>query len=257
MFSALVRPWLIIGLSTGYLGITVIKLVFTGDLGTLFSWRRFNDAWFSNFWKFMGPRSRDGAKPWVMPLLQGRITGGVVKDEAVHPPIEGVVLEVGAGSGMWTGILADVVNAAKASSTAIPSKIYGVEPNPHSAALLTQCVEEVGLKGTYEVVPVGIEDMHKEISIEPESVDCVMTVQCLCSIPEPEKNIQLVYNYLKKGGRWYMYEHVKSDKSFIIRWLQSKQSYSPFHPFFPYSYHVMEHCSNINLEQEKKIYNIR
>jgi hypothetical protein len=34
-------------------------------------------------------------------------------------------------------------------------------------------------------------------------------VMCLCSIPEPRRNMAQLYGYLKPGGRWYVYEHVK------------------------------------------------
>jgi hypothetical protein len=32
---------------------------------------------------------------------------------------------------------------------------------------------------------------------------------CLCSIPEPRYNCAQLYRYLKPGGRWYVYEHVR------------------------------------------------
>lgn len=222
MFWAVLKPWALMGFSTGYLLITIARLVSAGDFSTLLSWEKFGEAWFGNFWKFMGPRSKAEAERWVVPLLEGRIHGGRASATASNPPIDGLVLEVGAGSGMWAQVLANITWAAKSSSGGGPTKIYGVEPNPISAAALKQRVDETGMTGTYEVVPVGIEDMHKETSIEPGSVDCIMTVQCLCSIPEPEKNIQLLYNYLKKGGRWYLYEHVRANRGLVIPVFQSK-----------------------------------
>jgi hypothetical protein len=35
-------------------------------------------------------------------------------------------------------------------------------------------------------------------------------VQCLCSIPTPEKIIKELYPLLKPGGKWLVYEHVKT-----------------------------------------------
>ncbi|CAM1501291.1 Fc.00g104530.m01.CDS01 [Cosmosporella sp. VM-42] len=123
---------------------------------------------------------------------------------------------------MWVDVFAKIAERANSSGNSGPplSKIYGVEPNSQSAAALQQRVKEAGLEGTYEVVPVGIEDLNNPAAwgtrIEPGTVDCVVTVQCLCSIPEPEKNIRLLHNYLKKDGRWYVYEHVRAKYGIIV-----------------------------------------
>lgn len=56
------------------------------------------------------------------------------------------------------------------------------------------------------MLPIGIDDFNnptaRGANIKPGSVDGIVTVQCLCSIPKPEKNVQLLNDYLKKGGRW-------------------------------------------------------
>jgi SAM-dependent methyltransferase len=107
------------------------------------------------------------------------------------------------------------------------TRVYGIEPNPQSAAALRQRVKEVGLEGVYEVVPVGIESINDPTAwdgrIEPGTVDSIVTILCLCSIPEPEKNIKLLYESLKKGGRWYAYEHVQVEQGgFLLRAYQCK-----------------------------------
>ncbi|UPL02362.1 hypothetical protein LCI18_013296 [Fusarium solani-melongenae] len=220
MIGSILRPWGIMSISTFYLFATVAKLAFSGDLRTLFSWEAFHDAWFGNFWVYMGPKSKAGAEGWVVPLLEGRVKDGKIHEDAQGPPIDGVILEIGAGSGMWTQVLADVIKKTKPTSEKSSSKIYGVEPNPISAAALKRRVDETGLVGTYEVLPFGIQDLKHETSIGPGSVDCIITIQCLCSIPEPEKNIRLLYDYLKPGGRWYVYEHVKSEQGTVIQLIQ-------------------------------------
>lgn len=68
------------------------------------------------------------------------------------------------------------------------------------------------MKGRYDVLPYGIEDLEGRSGIQQGSVDCILTLQCLYSIPEPEKNIGLLYGYLKPGGRWYVYEHVRAEE---------------------------------------------
>ena len=198
---------------------TILELIASDDLRTLFSWSAFHEAWFGNVWSRIAPSSKANAEPLVVALLDGRVHEGRICAEAVEPPVEGIILEIGAGSGMWMDVFAKVAEHAKSSGSRGPTKIYGIEPNAHSATALQQRVKDMGLTGTYEVVPVGIEHLSNPTAwsacIEPEKVDCIVTVQCLCSIPDPEKNIRLLYNYLKKGGRWYVYEHVRAEPGII------------------------------------------
>ncbi|KAH7117398.1 S-adenosyl-L-methionine-dependent methyltransferase [Dactylonectria macrodidyma] len=211
------EPWVLMSISAYYGTLTIIKLVLSFDFGTLLSWSALKDAWFGNFWVFMGPQSKKGAEQNVVPLLDGRIRKGRVLAEDASQPIKGVVLEIGAGSGMWMDVVSKAVQHA---STQSGTTIYGVEPNPISAAALKRRAHDMGLDGVYEVVPVGIEDLENESAwggrIAPGTVDCIVTIQCLCSIPEPEKNIALLYKYLKDGGRWYVYEHIKNDHGLVI-----------------------------------------
>ncbi|KAG0339848.1 hypothetical protein BG000_001191 [Podila horticola] len=173
----------------------------------------------------------------VIALLEGRVKGGCIHDEVVSTPIHGTVLEIGAGSGMWVDVLArfrNNVDAAgglhnrkktgKKTGRSI-IKIYGVEPNPISAKALQKRVIEVGLQDIYQVVPVGIESVNDPSAwdgkIEPGSVDCIFGCLCLCSIPEPEKNIHLLYKLLKPGGHWFVNEHVKITRgSPLLRFYQ-------------------------------------
>lgn len=98
------------------------------------------------------------------------------------------------------------------------TKVYGIEPNPQSYEALSRRVKEKGLEEIYEVVPVGIEQIGSrcegkwDSTIEKESVDCIVSILCLCSIPNPQENIAELYRYLKPGGTWYVYEHVCCDK---------------------------------------------
>ena len=72
-------------------------------------------------------------------------------------------------------------------------------------------MEELGLGDKYEVLPVGVEELATGDWIKEGKVDCIVSVLTLCSIPEPEKNIRLLYGYLKTKGRWFVYEHVRTD----------------------------------------------
>jgi hypothetical protein len=61
-------------------------------------------------------------------------------------------------------------------------------------------------------------------SIKKESVDCIVSILCLCSILEPEKNIAELYGLLKKGGLWYLYEHVRTRDGLFMRLYQSEHA---------------------------------
>ncbi|KAF4989765.1 hypothetical protein FGRMN_8916 [Fusarium graminum] len=217
--ESLIGPYLFMSIAMRFLPATLLETISNKDFRTLFSPSRFKDAWFGNFWAFIGPEVKANAEARVIPLLEGRVRSGHVGDEVVGEPINGVVLEIGAGSGMWADVFAKVNVGANTEGTDGGvrrrkggkglTRVYGIEPNPKSAAALGRRVKEIGLDGVYEVLPVGIESINEEGRIEPESVDCIVTILCLCSIPEPEKNVKLLYQSLKKGGRWYAYEHVR------------------------------------------------
>jgi hypothetical protein len=100
LLAELVFPWMLISISLFYALVTTVKLLLALDVGTLTSWDKFNEAWFGNFWGYVGPLSKQGAEAWVVPLLEGRIRQGDIC-QTVQDPIEGTVLEIGAGSGMW------------------------------------------------------------------------------------------------------------------------------------------------------------
>jgi len=222
LLQGLFEPFHFLLFSASYIPSTIAQLVRSGDWGTLFSWSKFSDAWFANFWSYAGPLVRTGAEARVVPLLQGRVRAGIVvpPEDAVSPGVGGTVIEVGPGSGMWVSIFSDkyVSQAngdAKGSAAGLGvrtrvDKVFGIEPNPDQHPALRRRVVEAGLEGRYEVVPVGIEDIATTGLVQPGTVDAIVTVLCLCSIPDQEKNIRALYDYLKPGGRWYVYEHVRT-----------------------------------------------
>lgn len=152
---------------------------------------------------------------------------GEVNDTVVGVPLEGRVIEVGAGSGMWADVFSKIGGPHSESSDGVRrrgnklTKVYGIEPNPQSAAALRQRVKEVGLEDIYEVIPLGIESLSDPsawtgTTIERGSIDCIVSILCLCSIPDQEENIKALYKLLKPGGRWYVYEHVKVERGGLL-----------------------------------------
>ncbi|KAF9924091.1 hypothetical protein FBU30_005904 [Linnemannia zychae] len=224
----LLEPWFYMCVSLLHIPITVKSLVVARDYRTLFSPSLFREALFGELWATAGPQLKARNEEQVTALLEGRIKGGRILDKSAHPPIHGIVLEVGAGSGMWADVLARLCNKTNAAEGLHNrkntrngvTKIYGIEPSPTMAKALQKRVEEVGLQDIYEVVPVGIECVSGPSAwngrIEPESVDCIVSIMCMCSIPEPEKNIKLLYSLLKPGGYWFVCEHVKNTKGNLL-----------------------------------------
>ncbi|KAH9906813.1 methyltransferase domain-containing protein [Xylariomycetidae sp. FL2044] len=110
--------------------------------------------------------------------------------------------------------------------------VYGVEPSPDQNQVLRRRVREAGMEDLYTVVPVGIEHLGDDPdsnndkkkwdgpAIEKGSVDCIVSILCLCSIPDPERSARELYGYLRKGGRWYVYEHVRNDSVWYMRLYQ-------------------------------------
>ncbi|KAI0431127.1 S-adenosyl-L-methionine-dependent methyltransferase [Xylaria sp. FL1042] len=254
-FWGLVNPWLFLQLSASYLPRTIRQLFATHSFFSalhilFFSPSRFRELWFGNFWAFAGPQVREGAAPKVLPLLDGRTSQGRILQTPAGPGVGGVVIEIGAGSGLWVEVFSDKYlyedfDAAKKpallkkrADTAREkiTRVYGVEPNPAHHPALRRAVEAAGLQGVYEIVPVGIEDLCSSSSssssenggkkkkwdgnIEPASIDCIVSVLCLCSIPDPQRHIHELYELLRPGGRWYVYEHVKAKYSWYIRLYQ-------------------------------------
>lgn len=231
-FEFLIEPWLMIGISISYIPQTVVGLISSGNIGKLFSPSAFSETLFGNLWVTMGPQAKEGAQGVVVPLLEGKVSGGKVHDKVVSVPVYGKVLEVGAGSGMWADVLASIYTKEGGPAEGLRNrkggsgnakgitKIYGVEPNSKSAEALKNRVKEVGLGDVYEVVPVGIEDVGDpskwDGKIEPESVDCIVGIRCMCSIPEPKKNIDALYKLLKPGGSWYVFEHAKTERGWPL-----------------------------------------
>ena len=118
----------------------------------------------------------------------------------------GTVLEVGPGSG----------NQLPRYDISKIDRIYGVEPNVNLHDALRSNIKKHGCSDVYTIVPCGVEDLDKlrEYGIKPESIDTVVSVQVLCSVPRPAALVKDIYRLLKPGGEMVVYEHVKS-KDFI------------------------------------------
>lgn len=184
---ALLRPVYFILLSAYYIPVTTFNLARTFQLNKLTSWSSFQHAWFGAFWAWFGPRSRENADPVVRPLLK---------------QATGVVLDIGPGNGQWVNLFSPSLNPNI-------TKIFGVEPNYEHHAVLRRKIAEAGLEDVYEILAVGAEDLAT-CGIERASIDTICTIQCLCSVPGPDSIIRKLYPFLKPGGRWLVFEHIRT-----------------------------------------------
>ncbi|OAR01233.1 hypothetical protein LLEC1_07663 [Akanthomyces lecanii] len=126
---------------------------------------------------------------------------------------EGAVLELGPGMGN------QIVHYDKDKVT----RIIGVEYNPHFRSEIEAQVEKAGLGGTYELVTCGAEesDVLERNGIGASSMDTVLSIQVLCSVPDEKAMAREIYRILKPGGKFIFWEHhVSSD--WITRLYQSK-----------------------------------
>lgn len=195
----LLRPLLLLSYSAYYIFPTILDLLLNFQIPALLSFSKFKDHWFSNFWAFFGPRSREYAAPAVLPLLENSATG--------------VCLDIGPGNGQWLEVY------SRANNPSI-TKIYGVEPNHGMHKALRESAVRAGLGDVYEIVGCGAQELSTKAGFQSGSIDTIITVQSLCSIPTPEVIIKELYPLLKPGGKWLMYEHVKTkyQGEFVAYW---------------------------------------
>ncbi|QSZ36838.1 hypothetical protein DSL72_006721 [Monilinia vaccinii-corymbosi] len=198
IIDVLINLWDPIGfmiLSLTYLPGTIFALLTSFNLGALRSFDRVKDAWFARFWAVAGPAARETAIQNAEPMIKAA---------------RGVVLDIGPGGGDWIHIF----------DKSRVTKIYGVEPNRDHYDALRRKIKDAGLADIYEIAECGVEGLTKW-GIEDESVDSVITIQCLCSVGEPEKMIKDLYRKLKVGGIWVLYEHVVTKQGGWVAMYQS------------------------------------
>jgi SAM-dependent methyltransferase len=185
----LLGPLRLLYFSATYIPLTILHLLKTSNLAPLTSISLFKEIWFARFWTWFGPRAAENAAPKVTPLIQNNASG--------------TVLDIGPGSGQWLFLYARALNPSI-------TKIYGVEPNVGLHAELRANAVKAGLEGVYEVIGCGAEELSVKGGVQKGSVDTIVTVQCLCSIPGPERVIGDLYPLLREGGKWIVYEHVRT-----------------------------------------------
>ncbi|KAL9635453.1 MAG: hypothetical protein Q9164_003449 [Protoblastenia rupestris] len=176
----------------------------------LFSISKVKNAVFAQFWLRMGKAIPSSAFPYSSPepftiFVLGPMFAEGDKETAVPALVyeaSGVVLEIGPGIGSQL----PRYNASKIT------KVYGVEPNIDLHESLRERVKASGLTDVYEIAPCGVEDVVEleKHGITLGSIDTVLSIQVLCSVPDPDEMLRWLYALMKPGAQFILYEHVKS-----------------------------------------------
>ncbi|KAH7914917.1 S-adenosyl-L-methionine-dependent methyltransferase [Hygrophoropsis aurantiaca] len=140
--------------------------------------------------------------------------GREVKDRLIPENAHGVVLELGAGYGHTIQYL----NKSRVT------KYVAVEPNVHMHDQLRCVAHAAGYtesSGSLLILPYGAEDLASILPAlgDLHTVDTIISILTICSIPAPEKTLKaLVAEVLKPGGQFLFYEHVLSPRADVAWW---------------------------------------
>ncbi|KAI9326422.1 hypothetical protein DFJ73DRAFT_954871 [Zopfochytrium polystomum] len=124
----------------------------------------------------------------------------------------GRVLEVGAGSG----------ENVKFYEPEEIERLFCLEPFDTLRLKLESNLARSRLESKSTVIPSGLTSDRSALttaSITPSSIDTIVLVQVLCSIPNPRLHLQYLQTLLKPGGQILLYEHVGS-KDPVARTIQ-------------------------------------
>lgn len=122
----------------------------------------------------------------------------------------GVVLEVGAGVG-------DSVEKYDRSKV---TRLVLVEPNPDMTPMLRAAAEKKGYNekdGSLVLLCEGAtpKDLPRlKDYIKPGSIDTVVLMHVMCSIPQPAACIEMYRDFLRPGGEMLFFEHIAAEENF-------------------------------------------
>ncbi|KAI8807327.1 hypothetical protein BJ742DRAFT_757853 [Cladochytrium replicatum] len=125
----------------------------------------------------------------------------------------GKVLEVGAGTG----------ENVKFYAQEKIDHLYCLEPFDTLRVKLEASLTLANLIKKATVIPAGLSTDHSALenaAVNASSLDTIVLVQVLCSIPNPRAHLSYLQSLLKPGGQILLYEHVGS-KDPIARTVQN------------------------------------
>ncbi|KZS95244.1 hypothetical protein SISNIDRAFT_452600, partial [Sistotremastrum niveocremeum HHB9708] len=186
-------------------GLTLVLLPFLSALlkhpSLIFHPSKLSDLFFSLLWIPYGDGVDGNAKS--------------SKQDLIPPYAYGVVLDIGAGHGHTL----DYLDHPRIT------KFIALEPNERMHARIISRAAKYGYskaKGNFDIIPYGAEEIDKIITqIGGEhTIDTLITILTLCSIPSPQKTINSLVNRTLKpaGGQILFYEHVRSHLRDVSFW---------------------------------------
>jgi len=153
----------------------------------------------------MSGRFKDLYDRHVVPrLIDGACSFPSVTEQRrrVVPEAEGVVLEIGIGSGL------NLRHYDKAKL----DRIIGVDPDQKMLELARARADELGIEADLRQASA------EEMPLEADSVDTALVTYALCSIPQVGAALGEVRRVLRTGGRLLFCEHGRSHRASTARW---------------------------------------
>lgn len=161
--------------------------------------------------------------------------GRISKQDLITPHAFGTVLDIGAG---LCFLLLAGVKLILTSESCIGhghtvnyldrervQKYIALEPNTLMHPHIRQRANASGFiesEGTLTILTCGAEDTSailSQLGEEKPSVDTMISVLAMCSVPDPERSMaRLFRDILKPGGQVLFYEHVLSPRQDIAWW---------------------------------------
>lgn len=132
----------------------------------------------------------------------------------------GNILEIGPGAGHTIAYY----NPEKVT------RIVGIEPYLPLHPLIKAAIQRAKLTDKYDLVGASIEDSEvlANHGVVPGTMDTIVCMQVLCSIPNPQRVIAEMCKMLKPGGQLVLFEHVRS-KDKITSTIQDAYTHGGWH----------------------------
>lgn len=144
---------------------------------------------------------------YVVPPLIGCACSAkpiMLQREKVVPKAEGVVLEVGCG----TGTNFDLYDASKVT------QLHALEPSEGMITRARKAMDGHVLSERTEFHTAGAE----AVPLEDDSVDTAVVTFVLCTIPDWESSLTELRRVLKPGGRVLFSEHGRAPDAGVAKW---------------------------------------
>ena len=122
--------------------------------------------------------------------------------EKVVPKAEGVVLEIGIG----TGLNLPYYDEAKVG------RVIGLDPSQESWELAGERARALGIPINFIGLP------GEQIPLQDDSVDCVLVTYSLCTIPDPVAAPVGMSRVLRPGGKLLFCEHGLAPDADVVKW---------------------------------------